>query len=227
MQRKITGTVSEEQLQLDLNKYRQRAIQLGATDAKIINSDDVIIDERVVAKCAYPKCPSYGTNANCPPYAMTPEQMKKVVSNFRYGVFIKLDVPPEHTAGSEAMKKNLLNPYRRKMLEIIAKIESEAFYDGYYLALGFSGGPCKRVFCPDVDCQALLTGQGCPHRLKARSAMEAHGMDAYAMATNAGWDIYSIGYATLPSEVPYGLRLGLILITLANTRMYNCTHSIL
>ena len=66
MTRKIVDVVPDELLQSDLEKYRQRAIELGATDAKIITSDMVIVDERVRAKCIYPKCPWYGTNAHCP-----------------------------------------------------------------------------------------------------------------------------------------------------------------
>ena len=65
MVRNPIGRVSEDQLQEDLEKYRLRAIELGATDAKVINMDAVFIDERVVAKCTYPKCDGYGTNANC------------------------------------------------------------------------------------------------------------------------------------------------------------------
>jgi hypothetical protein len=42
--------------------------------------------------------------------------------------------------------------------------------------------------------------------------MEGVGMDVYTMATKIGWDIYPIGDATLPSEVPHGLRLGLVFI---------------
>ena len=42
--------------------------------------------------------------------------------------------------------------------------------------------------------------------------MEAVGMDVYTMATNVGRDIYPIGTATSPLEVPYGLRLGLVFI---------------
>ncbi|MFC1993383.1 DUF2284 domain-containing protein [Chloroflexota bacterium] len=212
MSHEIEREVSEERLQRNLEKYKQRAIKLGATDAKIINMSDVIIDERVVAKCTYPKCPEYGTNANCPPHAMTTDQLRKVVDNFHYAIFVKLDVPSEHIAGREAIQKNLCNPYRSKAAEIVAKIESEAFYDGYHLALAFGSGSCKVLFCSKVDCRALVPGQGCPHRLKARSAMEAVGMDVYTMATRVGWDIYAIGDATLPSEVPYGLRLGIVFI---------------
>ena len=213
MASKIVEQVSDEKLQRDLEKYRQRAIQLGATDAKIIKADDVIIDDRVLAKCTYPKCPGYGTNANCPPYAMPLDQVRKVVGQFCYAIFINIKVPPEHTAGPEAMEKKLSLPYNKKLSEIVAKIESEAFYAGYHLALAFGSGSCKRLFCGEVDCRALVLGQACPHRLKARSSVEAVGMDVYTMATKVGWEIYAIGDGTLPSEVPYGLRLGLVFIT--------------
>lgn len=212
MAHKIVEKVPEEQVQKDLEKYRERALELGATDAKVIRSDVVVMDDRVVAKCTYPKCPGYGTNANCPPYAMNIDQARKVVDGFKYAIFIKLEVPPKDTAGKEAIERDLATPYRKKIAEIVAKIEAEAFYDGYHLAVGFGSGSCKRLFCPDIDCIALATGKGCPHRLKARSPMEGVGMDVYTMATKVGWDIYPIGNNTSPEEVPYGLRLGLVLI---------------
>jgi len=206
------GRVSEDQLQKDLEKYRLRAIELGATDAKVINADRVIIDERVLAKCVYPKCREYGTNLNCPPYAMSPDQVRKVVNNFRYGILVKLEVPPMDTTGRDARDKNLMAPYRIKINEIIAKIEAQAFYDGYYLAVAFGSGSCKTIFCPDTDCLALVPGQSCPHHFRARSSMEGVGIDCYSMATGVGWDIYPIGQETSPEEIPYSLRLGLVLI---------------
>ena len=212
MARKIMEKIPEGQLQNDLEKYRERAVELGATDAKVIPTDAIVIDERVLAKCTYPKCPGYGTNANCPPYAMDIEQARKVVERFKYAIFVKLEVAPEDTAGKEAINKDLSLPYRRKLAEIVAKIEAEAFYAGYHLAVAFGSGSCKRLFCPDIDCITLVPGKGCPHHLKARSPMEGVGMDAYTMATKVGWDIYPIGLSTSPEEVPYGLRLGLVLI---------------
>jgi predicted metal-binding protein len=212
MTRKFMVDIPAGQVQGDMEKYRKYAIEMGATDAKIIPTSDIVIDERVVAKCTYPKCPGYGASANCPPHAMPIDQVRKVVEKFNYALFIKIDIPPEETAGKTAIRENLAHPYRKKLFEIISKIESQAFYDGYHLALGFAGGSCKRVFCPDDDCTALKPGKGCPHRLKARSPMEAVGMDVYTMATRAGWDIYPIGMNTLAEDVPHGLRLGIVLI---------------
>jgi predicted metal-binding protein len=143
---------------------------------------------------------------------MSVDDTKKVINNFRYGVLIKVDVPSNHIAGKEAIDKKMVNPYIRKVAEITAKIESEAFYDGYHLALAFSSGSCKGLFCPDIDCQALLPGKGCLHRLKARSSMEAVGIDVYKTVSRIGWDIYPIGDNTSPKDVPFGLRVGIVLI---------------
>ena len=212
MVRKILKTIPDEQVQKDLEKYRQRALELGATDAKVIATDMVLIDERVRAKCIYPKCHHYGTNANCPPHAIDLEQTRKIVKNFRHAIFTKLEVPSEELAGTEARDKGLMIPGNRKLHEIVSKIESEAFFDGYHLALAFASGPCRDVFCPDIECSALVPGQPCRHSLKARSPMEGVGMDAYTMAATVGWDIYPIGESLSPSEVPFGAILGLVLI---------------
>jgi len=210
MARKIVERVPEGQLQDDLEKYQELAIELGATEAKVITIDEIVIDERVVAKCAYPKCPGYGTNVNCPPHAMNIDEVRKAVDKFQYAIFVKLEVPSEQATGKEAIKKNL--PYRRKAAEIVAKIEALAFYDGYHLAVAFASGSCKSLFCPNTDCIALVPGKACSHHLKARSPMEGVGMDVYTMATKVGWDIYPIGAGTSPEEVPHALILGLVLI---------------
>ena len=211
MVRKIVEMVPEETLKRDLENYRQKALKLGASDAKIITTDMVVVDERVRAKCTYPKCEFYGTCTNCPPYSMELEQTRKLVSRFQYAIFYKLNVPTEVLAGkltSEQKKQSL--QFAKKRMKILAKIESEAFYDGYYLAVGFGGGSCKRLFCPDEDCRALKPGQGCRFPLLSRSSMEGVGMDVYRMATKVGWEIYPLGRA--PSDAPHGTLAGIVFI---------------
>ncbi len=212
MLRKIVEKVPDEVLQHDLEKYRQRAIELEATDAKIITTDMVMIDERVRAKCIYPKCGNYGTNASCPPHAMELDLVRKIVNNFQYAIFIMLKVTSEEVAGPEARKKRLSIPSLVKMYEIVSKIEAEAYYDGYYLALAFSSGACKSAFCHDIECSALVPGQSCRHSLRARGCMSGAGMDATIMATKVGWDIYPIGVSTDPSSVPHGIKVGIVFI---------------
>ena len=210
MVRKIVEKVPDELLQQDLEKYRQRAIELGTTDAKIITNDMILIDERVRAKCIQPKCEFYGTNANCPPHAIDLDLLRKIVNNFRYAIFIYLKVPSEEMCGTDWQK--VATRSALKLFKIVSKIESEAFYDGYHLALGFGSGPCILYFCQNQECTTLLSGQACRHSLRARSAMEGVGMDVFTMATKVGWDVYPIGGTTQPSEVPHASRLGLVLI---------------
>ena len=210
MVRKIMKEVPSDVLQKDLEKYRKRAIELGATDARIITTDMIFIDERVRGKCCFPLCSAYGTNAKCPPHALELDFIRKMVNNFQYAIFTKFEVPSEYMAGPEAKTKRVR--YQVKNFEIVSKIESEAFYDGYYLAMAFAGGPCKGALCPNDECSALIPGQGCRHPQKAIASMEAVSMDAFRMAANAGWDIYPIGESISPSEIPHGLRLGLVLI---------------
>jgi predicted metal-binding protein len=65
--RKIVEKVPDDVLQADLKKYRERALELGATDAKIITTNMILIDERVLGKCINPPCTNYGNNINLKP----------------------------------------------------------------------------------------------------------------------------------------------------------------
>jgi len=208
--RKIVEKIPDELLWQDLERYRQRAIELGATDAKIISADMILIDERVRIKCIYPKCPNYGTNVHCPPYAMDIAQFRIIVNNFHYAIFICERIPSENLTNPSTLKKRISSS--QEFQKTLAKIEAEAYYDGYHLAVGFGNGPCKRIFCPDIECSAILPGQPCRHALRARGSMSGAGMNSFTMAAKVGWDVYPIGRATIPSEAPHELRLGLVLI---------------
>ena len=204
MSKIVKVRVSSEDLMRDLEKFRQRAIEMGATDAKIITTDMVIIDERVRAKCIFPKCDFYGTNAHCPPHAMDLDQVRRLVGRYSYAIFTML------RCGTEEIIKRT-DRVQAKNFEIVGRLEAEAFYDGYHLALAFGGGPCKQLWCVDKDC-AVLEGHSCRMGLKARGSMEGEGMDAFSMAINAGWEIYPIGTNMDPAEAPFGTKLGIIFI---------------
>jgi len=98
------------------------------------------------------------------------------------------------------------------MLEIVAKFQSAAYYDGYPFAVGFGGGPsCKRVFCGKAECSGIY-GKGCRFHLKSNLTMHGVGMDVVTMAARADWDIYPIGKRSCPEDGPYGAEFGLALV---------------
>ena len=206
MVRKIVEKVPTNVLMADLERYQQEVIEWGATDAKIISSSEIVLDERVAMKCR--RCAYYGTNLNCPPYCPTPQEMREIVNKYRYAVFFTVQGPPAIVAGPREVRM----PAARKVAEIASRLEGTAFYEGYYLSLGFATGSCKSAFCSDIECPALKLGQACIEPLKARSSPEGVGMDVYLMATRVGWDIYPCGVSTKEEDVPLGRRCGLVLI---------------
>jgi predicted metal-binding protein len=210
--RKIVANVPDNVLQSDLEKYRRRAIALGATDARIITADRVIIDERVLAKCLNPKCANYGTCMNCPPHAMSPELMRRVTAGFRYAIFTMMKVPAAEVAGPVALENGTNARSKKINHDMISEIESAAFFDGYYLATGFADASCKSLYCGKAECAALTPGQPCRFALRARSSMEAVGIDAFKMAAMEGWDVYPITASVRPENVPHAVKLGLVLI---------------
>ena len=75
----------------------------------------------------------------------------------------------------------------RSILEIVSKLESAAFYDGHYLAVGFSAGSCYSSVCdPNLGCK-VVKAETCRFPLKARPSMEAVGMDVYSLIASFGY----------------------------------------
>ena len=221
MARQIVKDVSPELLQQDLERYRQRALELGATDAAIIRASDVVVDERARAKCMWPKCEFSGKSPHCPPHTPDSDTVRKLVSKYDYAILFRYRVPSQIMEGW-AQKAGALTMEDEKKLEALnipitlndtaTRIEFEAFHDGYHLALAFAVGTCKAYLCPGVECQALIPGQACRHPLRSRPSMEAMSLDVFKMVTDQGWDIYPIGRSTSPDDVPCINVVGLVLI---------------
>ena len=205
MVRKIVEQVPDDMLKADLERYRRKAVELGATEARVITNHEVIIDERVRAKCMYPRCENYGACANCPAFVLDLDQMRSLVTRFYYAILFKQDIPFDEML-EEWHKASVLT------LKIVSTVEADAFYDGYYLAVGFGGQACKGLLCRDKECAALQTGQDCRNPYRARPNMHAVGMDVYRMAARQGWDMYPVGESTRPGDVPCLTAVGLVLV---------------
>jgi predicted metal-binding protein len=212
--KRILDNIPLSKIKQDLEKYRSLAINLGAYDAVIVSSEEVIIDERVRAKCMYPKCSQYGTSINCPPYVPDINFMKKVISKYQYAVLFSVKGEIEHFIKPDFYLKfgGMKNPARVLLNQICSEIESRSYYDGYYLSIAFGQGPCKSLWCPDQTCAAIQPGSGCRFPLKSRSSMEAVGMDVFRMASRQGWEIYPCGEKIEKGDIPHVLLVGLVLI---------------
>lgn len=209
--RLISLQVPYETLKQDLANFRQEALDLGASLAEIIPAQCVEIDERVRLRCAIPLCPYYGKNIYCPPHGFEPEFMRKALSRYSWAVLFALDVIPVEEFADRSVEHEGAIEWTRKSIEIAGRVETLAFGNGYYLALGLCQFNCLQALCRQERC-LLLDGGKCPYPLKARPSMEGLGIDVYRLVTKVGWDIYPIYRSVDPKLVPRALAVGIVFI---------------
>ncbi|MFX1593721.1 MAG: DUF2284 domain-containing protein [Promethearchaeota archaeon] len=190
---------------------------------KLITTDKIVIDPRIRWKCRIPICFGYGMSINCPPHSPTAEEMREIVDSYKYAILISYYPPVKNqvfpgllTGAVEDV--NLLN-------QMVSEIELEATYLGYYLAMGFKGGPC--VGCgflsPEYIAELLkqkknppcpvLEGNMCRQYLRARPALEACGVDVFATVVKCGEKApYVINPEHTKKSVPFAVWHGIVLI---------------
>ena len=209
--RKIRVDMHDAQLSADLERYKQKAFDLGASNASIVRADQIPVDDRIPMKCQIPRCFGYGAGAQCPPNTMKPSELKEHLKKYEWAVFFIKDIAPEVIVRDKATIKDRVEAYQQ-MYTMVSEIESAAFYDGHYLAFGLASGSCRHTFCGQMpDCQALK-GDKCRFPLKSRPSMEAVGIDVYKMVALAGWDIYPIGSGAKAQDIPKGTLAGIVIV---------------
>ncbi|HEX75645.1 MAG TPA: DUF2284 domain-containing protein [Dehalococcoidia bacterium] len=205
--------VSEGTLMVDLESFRQKALELGAGTAEIIPATQITVDERVRLKCIVPRCLRAGETPNCPPYTPELDVIRKAFAKFAWAILLKTHVEPleaytPRSGKSKAEQRQTLL-FHQKTGEIVYQIERLAYKHGYHLAMGFGGGSCKDYLCHGLICQFLDSGR-CrfPHR--ARPAMEAMGIDVFDLIGKVGWEAYPL--LDELSQVPCAISVGLVLV---------------
>ncbi len=137
-----------------------QAIRSGFSHARVIDTGDIVIEPWVRLKCRF-GCARYGNSLNCPPLSFDEEQMRSVISGYRYGLLVQ-GAPP-----SGLFHERLL------------ALERFFFLQGYYEALAFGAGPCP-------VCSSCPEDGRCRFPQKARPSLEACGVDVYETARRAG-----------------------------------------
>lgn len=216
MVRIVPREVSEETLRADIERYKEIALELGASACEIIPADWVSVDERVRLKCFVPRCYRVGESPNCPPYTPGTDEVRRALIKYQWAILFKINVEPlsdylPSQSRSPSQRRQVLF-YHRKTNEVVCELEGLAFRDGYYLAMGFGGGSCKDYLCNGLVCQFLDSGR-CRLPLRARPAMEAMGINVFELITRVGWEVYPLTYAEEdPSSIPCAISVGIVFI---------------
>ncbi len=207
----ISTQIARKKTGEDLENLTEKALDLGASMARVIPSSWVEIDERVRLKCSVPLCPHYGKNIYCPPHGPEPEYIRLALSRYGWAIVFALDVPPNDFISHPEKKKGAVAGWAKKGFEIAGRVETAAFGKGYYLAMGFGQASCRKVLCGLNMC-LVLDGGKCPYPLKARPSMESAGIDVFGLTTRLGWGINPIYRSVDPKRVNRALSVGIIFI---------------
>jgi len=178
------------------------ALENGAADAKIISTNKVVVEDRVVLKCKV-GCNHYGKTLACPPYTPSAEEFRKIVNEYSYAMFMKFKSTAE--ADSEVLKKLMVaetDPMvpkeikskvvkfwtdwkddKRKMLQSVVDLEKAAMNKGYSLAISFTSGHCQ--LCEKCNIETKI----CAHPNLARWSEDAVGVNVKKTAFNAGIEV--------------------------------------
>jgi predicted metal-binding protein len=202
---------SDSKEQADLERYRAKMLELGATRAAVIDAADIPVDERVTLKCQIPRCFGYGVSAHCPPNTLAPAELRAHLEKFRKAVFFTKDVAPEVITRNRETIKERTAVYK-DVFEIVNQVESLAFYDGHYLAFGLAAGSCRHSLCAQAENCRAMEGDRCCFSLKSRPSMEAVGIDVFRLVAGLGWEIYPIGSDAKAARVPKGTLAGLVVV---------------
>jgi len=204
-------TMTPEELSCALDELLQEASHLGIDDIQKITSDKIVVDERVWYKCIL-ACRGFNTSLHCPPHTLTPYQTRELLKNYSYAILLRKRGVPEDFVGLPDLPESHINrnTLGREFQLIIGKLESLAFYKGFYLAIAFSGGRCK-ICSLSFECPGMKTGV-CSHPFEARPPMESVGIDVFSTMQNVGWKFSIIGRATDPCGVDVVGYTGVLLV---------------
>jgi predicted metal-binding protein len=175
------------------------ALQKGATDAKIIPTNKVVVEDRVVLKCKV-GCKQYGKTLACPPYTPSAEEFRKIVREYSYAMFMKfvsnaqadtkvlkklMVAETDPTVSKEIKEKaakfwNDWTEDKQHMLQSVVDLEKAAMNEGYSLALSFISGHCQ--LCEKCNTETRI----CRHPELARWSEDAVGVNVKKTGANAG-----------------------------------------
>jgi predicted metal-binding protein len=160
-------------------------------DLKPIPSVSIIVSDWVRLKCMY-GCKAYGKYFCCPPYAPAPEEMRKILSEYRTAIVVRLEqeIPASGPEDAWAVARRS----KGELQQIVSDLEKKAFLSGRRKAFAMGSSPCN--LCPTCIAEEIFS-QGktpsladaalCRHREEVRPSMEACGIDVFGTARNAGF----------------------------------------
>mgnify|MGYP002338715253 CR=1 FL=1 len=190
-----------------LDSLVEKALEMGATNARIIPAEKIVVDPGLAEICHNPKCINYGLSKSCPPHVAGPEAFEKQLENFSWAVVFKIEVPSEILYSSQNLELFQL------LHEVASGVDQAAVDMGFADARGYAGNSCKKVFCHDyLECRFLYEDGQCRNPHSARPSMSGFGVNVSKLYEAAGWQIKNLTCDTAKGRIKMGSIGGLVLI---------------
>jgi predicted metal-binding protein len=171
----------------DIASWRERAVELGASDAVVLAPGQIVTAEWVRLKCLFGCDP--GRCRTCPPLSPEPAQTRRFLDEYSAVMLLRLDVPAEAAVADDWLR------HSRHMSEMVLALERELFLAGFHKAFAIAGGrPCS------LDEACGRPGE-CDCCESVRPGPAGCGIDVFATSHNAGWDIAVVPRAGAPYHV--------------------------
>ena len=106
------------------SEFVEVALRAGATAAKIIPSEWVVIDERVRFKCEVPRCAGYGQFLTCPPYVMSVDAFSKIRSGYKWGLLVQVEV--KNIDSMDKGKGRIESSHPERKYQITSSLQTQA-----------------------------------------------------------------------------------------------------
>jgi predicted metal-binding protein len=163
---------------MDSRSVQEQARKLGFDLCIEFDACLLVPDERIRGYCAENRCGSYDANHMCPPRVGWLEEVQAVLQDFTWGVLLqcsrKVDVANDH----EGVIRTKLDFHR-----LVLRLERRLSKRGTTHVWGLIGGNCE--LCR--TCTAI-EDKPCRHPDKARTSLEAIGVDVVAVLGKLGLD---------------------------------------
>lgn len=137
-------------MEKDLEALGKKALELGATEARIIDTSTIVFDSRSFLKCRF-GCQRWGQYWTCPPHLdISSEKFMEAFDLYSKAIMIQTPDP-------------------RKGQEVAVKIEKEAMTACHFMHA------FAMVLC--VWCETCAYPEPCRFPHMARPSMDAYGID--------------------------------------------------
>jgi len=163
---------------MDVQLVEEQARKLGLDLRLEFDPALLVPAERIRSYCIQNRCGSYNANHMCPPRVGSLEEVEAALQGFSQGVLMQLSRPMDVANDREGVIRTKLE-FHRLMLRLERRLKKR----GVAHLWGLIGGNCE--LCR--TCTAV-EDKPCRHPEKARTSLEAIGVDVVGLLERLGLD---------------------------------------